>query len=162
MPEAAAARGAARGAVIAPADPREPVARALLAEHQALMARLFEAHRDHHMSAEALAGPNVRFLLARDGAARPVGCAALAIRGDHGEVKSMFVAPEARGSGLGGRLLGAVEARARAEGVARLMLETGRVLHAARRLYERAGFTPRGPFGSYSDDPCSVFMEKAL
>ncbi len=114
------------------------------------------------MSAEALAAPDVRFLLARDGGARPMGCAALAIRGDHGEVKSMFVAPEARGSGLGERLLGAVEAQARAEGVTRLMLETGCALHAARRLYERAGLAPRGPFDPYADDPCSVFMEKAL
>lgn len=126
------------------------------------MGTLFEAHQDHHLSADALAAPDIRFLLARARDGRPLGCAALAARNSYGEVKSMFVAPEARGSGLAGRLLGAVEALARAEGLPRLMLETGDTLRAARRFYERAGFGERGPFGAYPDDPRSVFMEKAL
>ena len=159
MPEGAEG---ADGAVIAPADPREPDARALLREHRALMAAQFEAHRDHGLDAEALAAPGIRFVLARGRDGRPLGCAALAVGDGHGEVKSMFVAPAARGSGLARRLLGAVEALARAEGLPRLMLETGDTLHAARRLYERAGFGERGPFGAYPDDPRSVFMEKAL
>ena len=158
MPEGAEG---ADGAVIAPADPREPDARALLRAHRALMGAQFEAHRDHGLDAEALAAPGVRFVLARGRDGRPLGCAALAVGDGHGEV-SMFVVPEARGSGLARRLLGAVEALARAEGLPRLMLETGDTLHAARRLYERAGFGERGPFGAYPDDPRSVFTEKAL
>ena len=33
---------------------------------------------------------------------------------------------------------------------------------SSSRLYERAGFHRRGPFGTYRDDPLSVFMEKPL
>ena len=32
----------------------------------------------------------------------------------------------------------------------------------ARALYARYGFAYRGPFGSYTEDPNSVFMVKAL
>jgi putative acetyltransferase len=43
-----------------------------------------------------------------------------------------------------------------------LRLETGIKQDAAIHLYENAGFRRRGPFGSYRDDPLSVFMEKPL
>ena len=46
--------------------------------------------------------------------------------------------------------------------VTTLRLETGIKQDAAIRLYESAGFRRRGPFGSYRDDPLSVFMEKPL
>jgi len=41
-------------------------------------------------------------------------------------------------------------------------LETGDTLKAAHRLYEKHGFTFRGPFGEYPDLPESLFMEKRL
>ncbi len=74
----------------------------------------------------------------------------------------MFVAPEARGKGIAEALMVHLETIARDEGVKKLRLETGNLLHAAHRLYERRGFTRRGPFGDYRDDPLSVFMEKPL
>ena len=147
--------------VVALADPRGAEARGLLAQHHALMEELFQARENHHLAAEALAVPDIRFVLAWLGG-RPAGCAALAIRDGYGEVKSMFVAPEARGTGLGARLLGEVMALARTEGLPRVLLETGDALHAARRLYERAGFHERGPFGGYPDEPRSIFMERSL
>lgn len=74
----------------------------------------------------------------------------------------MFVAPEARGRGVGEALLARLEDEARARGLPAMMLETGNLLHAAHRLYERAGFTRRGPFGDYPDAASSLFMEKVL
>ena len=46
----------------------------------------------------------------------------------------------------------------------RLSLETGAqpAFAPARRLYERFGFRECGPFGSYAEDPNSVFMTRAL
>ncbi|MCB1331976.1 MAG: GNAT family N-acetyltransferase, partial [Maritimibacter sp.] len=90
------------------------------------------------------------------------GTAALADKGTYGEVKSMFVAEAARGLGVGAALLDAVEAEARARGLPALMLETGNLLHAAHRLYARAGFTECGRFGDYPDAKTSLFMEKRL
>jgi putative acetyltransferase len=78
------------------------------------------------------------------------------------EVKRMYVAEAARGSGLGHRLLERIEDVARASGETVLMLETGTMNAAALKLYERAGFSRRDPFGDYPDHPASVFMEKRL
>jgi putative acetyltransferase len=73
----------------------------------------------------------------------------------------MFVTPEARGRGIGSAILATIEDALRGP-VSTLRLETGVKQDAAIRLYERAGFRRRGPFGSYRDDPLSVFMEKPL
>ena len=47
-------------------------------------------------------------------------------------------------------------------GLQALMLETGIHQAPAIRLYERAGFVRREPFGDYQADPLSLFMEKRL
>ena len=110
---------------------------------------------------DELAQPHIDFWVAEAGA-QPLGCVALARLDGYGEVKSMFVDPAARGTGVGGALLQVLEARARAIGLPVLRLETGDDLHAAHRLYRRHGFTECGPFGDYEEGPHSVFMEKRL
>lgn len=144
---------------VAPGDPAE--ATDLLHASHALMQSLFPAESNHYMSIEALTAPNIRFLIAREDGAQ-LGCGALAIKDGYGELKSMFVAPDARGRGIAEALIVQLETIARTEGVETLRLETGNLLHAAHRLYERHGFIRRGPFGDYADDPLSVFMEKPL
>jgi ribosomal protein S18 acetylase RimI-like enzyme len=62
------------------------------------------------------------------------------------EVKHLYVAPAARGSGMGRRLLGLLEAHARRAGVDWLVLDTNRSLQAAAGLYRSAGFVPVPPF----------------
>lgn len=135
---------------------------ALLEAHDALMRSSFPADSCRSLDADALAAPDVRFLAALGPGGRPLGCAALVLRGDQGEVKAMHVAAEARGLGVGRALLSGVERLARRERLPRLMLETGDVLTAARGLYAAAGFVERGPFGPHREDPRSVFMERAL
>ena len=43
-----------------------------------------------------------------------------------------------------------------------LKLETGPSQPEALRLYASCGYERRGPFGKYSDDPLSVFMQKRI
>lgn len=57
-------------------------------------------------------------------------------------IHDLAVLPSHRSRGIGGRLLEAVERRARALGACRVTLEVGEANQGARRLYERHGFGP--------------------
>jgi putative acetyltransferase len=52
--------------------------------------------------------------------------------------------------------------RAIGSGCKLLKLETGPYQHGALALYASAGYERRGPFGDYTNDPLSVFMQKHL
>ena len=100
------------------------------------------------------------FLVARRGG-QAIGCGELkALDAETGEIKRMWVAPEARGLGLARRLLEALEARARGFGMARVRLDTNRALQEAQALYRKAGY--RG-IDRYNDNRyADFFFEKEL
>ena len=60
----------------------------------------------------------------------------------------MWVAPEARGLGLGRRLLHELEQHARATGIAMLRLETNRALLEAIALYRSDGYREVAAFNT--------------
>ena len=147
--------------IVEPGDPHHPQATALLRQSHALMQSLFAPEDNHFLSIDALVAPDIRFFVARrDG--QIIGTAALRIMPGYGEVKSMFVAEEARGSGAADALLRQVEDEARAARLPWLRLETGDLLHAAHKVYARHGFVPCDPFGDYAANASSIFMEKPL
>lgn len=77
-----------------------------------------------------------------------------------GEIKRMWVAPEARGLGVARRLLAALEDHARALGLATVRLDTNRALAEAQSLYRRSGYRPAKRF---NDNPYADFwFEKDL
>jgi len=61
------------------------------------------------------------------------------------ELRKMYLLPEYRGQGLGGRLLRHAVAHAREFGFTRIELETATALEAAQRMYESFGFRPCDP-----------------
>jgi putative acetyltransferase len=102
------------------------------------------------------------FLAARrDG--EVVGCGGICRLGDGvAELRRMYVAPSARGLGIGRRLLAALESEAVALGYSSIRLETGFRQREAIGLYESAGFRRGDCWGPYLTDPKSVCYEKAL
>ena len=76
------------------------------------------------------------------------------------EIKRMYVVPEARGRGLGGALLTALEDLARDLGYALARLDTGPEQPDAQRMYERAGYVA---IPDYNANPYASFWgEKTL
>lgn len=82
----------------------------------------------------------------------------------HAELKSMRTDPDRRGEGIASQMLAHLVEDARSRGVRRISLETGSMefFAPARRFYAAAGFVECPPFGSYVDDPHSVFMTLEL
>ncbi|MEM9795035.1 MAG: GNAT family N-acetyltransferase [Pseudomonadota bacterium] len=146
--------------LIGPDDPKAEGPAALLAQSHALMISMFPPGACHFLDLDALCGPDIRFVTARDG--RDVlGTGAIALREDYAEVKSMFTAPEARGRGVADAILRHLIELAAQEGRPRLMLETGTGLDAAHRLYARHGFVPCDPFGGYDAAETSLFFKRS-
>jgi putative acetyltransferase len=139
-------------------------AQALIARLNAELTERYPEPEDRHFEladAQVSEGQGV-FLVARlDGEA--VGCGALRRLDDvTGELKRMYVAPDARGNGVGRRLLAELERHARGLGLRRLVLETGLRQHEAMGLYETAGFAHIQCFGEYAHSRASVCLEKPL
>ncbi len=147
--------------IVAQTDPHDPQATALLRQSHALMESLFPPEDNFFLDINDLCADHIRFYTAREGEVI-LGTGALAIKDGYGEVKSMFVDEAARGKGVADALLRQIEDEARGVGLTMLKLETGNVLHAAHRLYERHGFETCGPFGDYTEAGSSIFMQKAL
>ncbi|MCI0524505.1 MAG: GNAT family N-acetyltransferase [Acidobacteria bacterium] len=142
-------------------DPASCEASKLIEQLDGYLTGLYPAESNHLLPVEALRQPDVTFLTANvDG--RVAGCGAFVNRGEYAEIKRMFVLPEFRGMKLGRRILEELEKIARASGLDLARLETGVHQSEALLLYEKAGYCRRGPFGDYSEDPLSIFMEKKL
>jgi putative acetyltransferase len=74
----------------------------------------------------------------------------------------MYVSPRGRGHGVAKKLMALLESRAADVDCKLLKLETGPYQHEALALYASTGYERRGPFGDYTNDPLSVFMEKHI
>lgn len=153
------------GLVIAPDDPDQADILALIAESDAWYAANYPAESNHLFDVATLKQPKVAFFSARRGG-HLLGFGAIVEQRDaherYGEIKRMYVAPAARGLGLGRLLLQSLEHHAERLGLRCIRLETGVKQPEAIGLYRAFGYVDTGPFGDYAPDPLSVFMEKRL
>jgi DNA-binding MarR family transcriptional regulator/ribosomal protein S18 acetylase RimI-like enzyme len=121
-----------------------PDATYCLGEYFAELSERFESGFDAKLSTaptvEQFQRPHGLFLIARL-RGEPIGCGALKLPvGNPPEIKRMWVAREARGLGVGRRLLAEIERRAAAEGGKTIRLETNKALTEAIGLYRAQGY----------------------
>ena len=108
------------------------------------------------------------FLVAREKSGLAIVCGGLrpldpAVLGtDVAEIKRMYAAPSARGTGAAVALLRALEGEARLLGIRSLVLETGTAQPDAVRFYEREGYGPIPLFGHYIGSGLSLCFAKSL
>lgn len=145
-------------------DPHDAEARAAVGRYAAELERIFPDGFDAHVAAaadvDALAPPGGRFVVARADRA-VVGCGGVqVIEPGIAELKRMWVDEGMRGTGLGGRLLRALEAHARDLGCTVVRLDTNSALSTAVAMYRRAGYRP---IPRYNTNPYpDLFFEKDL
>ena len=120
----------------------------------------FDPSRSISADAHELVPPAGALMIARL-RARAIGCGALKFHHRApAELKRMWVAPEARGLGLGRRLLVALERHAKESGARMVRLETNGSLTEAIALYRSSGYreVPR-----FNDEPYAHhWFEKRL
>ncbi len=104
--------------------------------------------------------PNGRWLVAYRGA-QPIGCAALKRLDDStAEIKRVYVAPEARGTGVARALLARLEEIAQTVGYDRLRLDTGARQRASVALFTSIGYEQ---IPDYNGNPVGAYwFEKRL
>src|SRR3569623_1410072 len=124
------------------------------------------AYQDFDAALAALPGkyaaPQGALLIARDAAGDPLGCVALRPLGDRvSEMKRLYVAPAARGTGLGGALMRAIIDEARRRGYGAIRLDTLADMAAAQAMYAAAGVRPIAPYYDGAA-PGTIFLELTL
>jgi putative acetyltransferase len=148
--------------VISREDPGQPQVRAMLEAGERYYATLYPRDRNYLLDACSLRRPNVRFFVARI-AGHESGTGAVVFHDDgYAEIKRMWVNADARGKGVGRRVLEKLEKTALAHGFRVIRLETGTKQPEALMLYLTAGYHEIEAFGDYTPDPLNVFMEKKL
>ena len=146
------------------ADPTSQDARWCIEQYFTELGERFETGFDPTLGitahAHELTPPAGLLLIARL-REEPVGCGALKFHENTVvELKRMWVAPRARGLGLGRRLLEALEQKAREAGMTVIHLETNHTLIEAIELYRHSGYQE---VEAFNDEPYAHhWFEKRL
>jgi GNAT superfamily N-acetyltransferase len=111
-------------------------------------------------STDEMGPPGGRFLVAYLGG-RPVACGTVKRLDDAtGEIKRMYVRPEARGHGVARAVLAELERAAGELGYERVVLDTGDRMPEAQALYRSSGYAETA---DYNGNPwAAVWFEKRL
>ncbi len=149
---------------IGPGTAASPEAQRCLDQYFAELGRRFRGGYDRSLDGAAAVRdfrpPGGALLIARV-FGEPVGCGGIrALEPRVAEIKRMWIAPGARGLGIGRRLLLELERVARRRRMRIIRLDTNESLTEALRLYRSAGYRQ---IGRYNDNPYAHhWFEKAL
>ena len=148
--------------LIKPADPRKPVIQKMISDLDDYQSSLYPPESNHLEPVDKLVSPEYFFIAAWNGQ-EVLGIASFKrMPENYVEIKRLYVPHQNRGMGLAIKLMNALEEKAVQEGFSEARLETGVDQNEALGLYKRLGYDKTEPFGSYQEDPLSVFMRKKL
>ena len=146
-----------------PADASVPPASDLIAAMVAEMEPLYgriDVPEAPTATAADFSPPSGLYVVGHDGDEVVCGGGLKRLGDDVVEIKRMFVVPSARGRGVAGLLLVALEDAARSLGYTTARLDTGAKQPWAERMYRDAGYRD---IGNFNENPFASFWgEKAL
>jgi putative acetyltransferase len=142
--------------------PNQPEVISLIAELDAYQDTLYPAEARYALDLNSLEQENVLFVVARDNDGAAIGCAAVVLGRETGELKRMYVRPAFRAQGAAAQVLAKLEVESFKRGCRLVQLETGPNQPEALAFYRKHGFEVCGAFGDYPEHPLSVFMQKGL
>ena len=142
--------------------PNQPEVISLIAELDAYQDTLYPAEARYALDLTTLEQENVLFVVARESDGTAIGCGAVVLGGESGELKRMFVRPANRTRGAAAQVLAQLEVESVKRGCRLVQLETGPYQPEALAFYKKHGFQACSAFGDYPEHPLSVFMQKSL
>jgi putative acetyltransferase len=122
---------------------------------------MYPPKSNHLDSIDELSKTNVNFLAAY-GDSEICGIGAVRVLNDYGEIKRLYVPEKYRGKGIAKEIVKELENCLVKRSIFTARLETGIHQHEAIDLYKKLGYFEIAPFGDYTEDPLSVFMEKKI
>jgi len=151
--------------VVAVDDPARGDIHALVRTHREWSLQQTPPEYNFAVEPDAIAESGITLFSARSPAGELLGIGGLKeLSRQHGEIKTMHTAAQARGGRVGRGVLEALLAEARRRGYTRVSLETGTgdAFEPARTLYESLGFRPSEPFGDYANTDHNICMTLQL
>jgi putative acetyltransferase len=120
---------------------------------------MYPSESNHLDSLDELSKPTVYFLAAYADS-EICGIGAVKVISDYGEIKRLYVPEKHRGKGIAKKIVEELENCLVKRSIFTARLETGIHQREAIDLYKKLGYLETAPFGDYTKDPLSVFMEK--
>ena len=145
--------------VIRQVDPKQTDVIDLIRRLDEYQESMYPPESNHLDPIDELCKTNVYFLAAYIDSTI-CGIGAVKIVNDYGEIKRMYVPEEYRGRGIAKAIVRHLENHLIKKSVLIARLETGIHQHQAINLYKKLGYSEIAPFGEYTEDPLSIFMEK--
>ena len=145
-------------------DPQRSDVQVLIKQADELMLALYPPQSNHLDDLNELRKKNVCFVGAFvDDQLAGVGAVKMLVDDcDYGEIKRVYVDDRYRGQKMAQKIMFFLENYLIENNIFIARLETGDKQIEAIGLYKKLGYFVRGPYGSYQDDPLSIFMEKRL
>ena len=145
--------------VIRQVDPTQTGVIGLIHQLDEYQKAMYPPESNHLDSIDELSQANVNFLAAYVDS-KIFGIGAVKVLEDYGEIKRLYIPEKYRGKGIAKEIVKELENFLVKKSIFTARLETGIHQHDAIALYKKLGYSEIAPFGNYTKDPLSVFMEK--